>query len=189
MPSREGSIFTDAPQGQRRAADESTCKPGSVFGTPFDTPMDDHPSRVAVTDNLMRSTRRLGLAALERLRSTGRNRRLLTLLRVGFTKPPQLPATLVVSYTTVSPLPPGKPDGGLFSVALSRGSPRVGVTHHPALWSPDFPRRRKSPLNVAAVRSARPPLCADLRCSSEYRPSLQGSCSCQNRIRPSSGCA
>lgn len=30
--------------------------------------------------------------------------------------------------------------GGLFSVALSRGSPRVGVTHHPALWSPDFPR-------------------------------------------------
>ena len=30
--------------------------------------------------------------------------------------------------------------GGLFSVALSRGSPRVGVTHHRALWSPDFPR-------------------------------------------------
>jgi hypothetical protein len=32
--------------------------------------------------------------------------------------------------------------GGLFSVALSRGSPRVGVTDHPALWSPDFPRTR-----------------------------------------------
>ena len=30
--------------------------------------------------------------------------------------------------------------GGLFSVALSRGSPRVGVANHPALWSPDFPR-------------------------------------------------
>ncbi len=30
--------------------------------------------------------------------------------------------------------------GGLFSVALSRGLPRVGVTHHHALWSPDFPR-------------------------------------------------
>ena len=26
-------------------------------------------------------------------------------------------------------------------MALSRGSPRVGVTHHRALWSPDFPRR------------------------------------------------
>jgi len=32
--------------------------------------------------------------------------------------------------------------GGLFSVALSRGLPRVGVTHHLALWSPDFPQRR-----------------------------------------------
>jgi hypothetical protein len=29
----------------------------------------------------------------------------LTLLRVGFTEPPQSPAALVVSYTTVSPLP------------------------------------------------------------------------------------
>ena len=35
-----------------------------------------------------------------------------------------------------------KPDGGLFSVALSRGFPRVGVTHHAALWSPDLPRPR-----------------------------------------------
>ena len=32
--------------------------------------------------------------------------------------------------------------GGLFSVALSRGSPRVAVNNRPALWSPDFPRRR-----------------------------------------------
>ena len=32
--------------------------------------------------------------------------------------------------------------GGLFSVALSRGSPRVAVSNHRALWSPDFPRRR-----------------------------------------------
>src|SRR5450759_4284886 len=29
--------------------------------------------------------------------------------------------------------------GGLFSVALSRGSPRVGVTDHPALRRPDLP--------------------------------------------------
>ena len=34
-----------------------------------------------------------------------RHRALLTLLQVGFTKPPQSPAALVVSYTTVSPLP------------------------------------------------------------------------------------
>lgn len=30
--------------------------------------------------------------------------------------------------------------GGLFSVALSCGSPRVGVTHHCSLRSPDVPR-------------------------------------------------
>ncbi|CCQ16097.1 putative uncharacterized protein [Rhodococcus sp. AW25M09] len=30
--------------------------------------------------------------------------------------------------------------GGLFSVALSRESPRVAVNNRPALWSPDFPR-------------------------------------------------
>ena len=35
-----------------------------------------------------------------------RRHALLTLLQVGFTEPPQSPAALVVSYTTVSPLPP-----------------------------------------------------------------------------------
>ena len=65
----------------------------------------------------------------------------LTLLQVGFTEPPGSPRALVVSYTTVSPLPDAEAPGGLFSVALSRGSPRVGVTHHLALWSPDFPRQ------------------------------------------------
>jgi len=45
---------------------------------------------------------------------------------------------LVVSYTTVSPLPTEV--GGLISVALSRGSLRVGVTHHCTLRSPDFPQ-------------------------------------------------
>ena len=36
----------------------------------------------------------------------------------------------------------GPKTGGLFSVALSRGSPRVAVNNHPALRSPDVPRRR-----------------------------------------------
>ncbi len=31
--------------------------------------------------------------------------------------------------------------GGLLSVALSLELPRVGVTHHRALWSPDVPRQ------------------------------------------------
>ena len=53
---------------------------------------------------------------------------------------------------TLTPRPEAR--GGLLSVALSRGSPRVGVTHHPALRSPDFPRRRRSVDRAAAV--ARP---------------------------------
>ncbi len=76
---------------------------------------------------------------------------LLALLRVGFTEPPRSPGVLVVSYTTVSPLPGRERPGGLFSVALSRGSPRVAVSNHPALWSPDFPRRR-----TGARRRGRP---------------------------------
>src|SRR5699024_3917756 len=39
---------------------------------------------------------------------------------------------------TRSGLSPGP--GGLLSVALSRGSPRVAVGHHPALRSPDVPQ-------------------------------------------------
>src|SRR6201989_1627355 len=82
----------------------------------------------------------IGRAALDRSRREPAVP-LLTLLRVGFTEPPQSPAALVVSYTTVSPLPRRWRRGGLFSVALSRGSPPGRVTDHPALWSPDLPRR------------------------------------------------
>ena len=41
-------------------------------------------------------------------------------------------------YRTASPEASRR--GGLFSVALSCESPRLGVTQHPALWSPDVPR-------------------------------------------------
>ena len=83
---------------------------------------------------------------------------LLALLRVGFTEPPRSPGMLVGSYPTVSPLPP-RPQaasGGLFSVALSRGSPRVAVSNHPALWSPDVPRRRAPKRTDATARPTRP---------------------------------
>ena len=110
----------------------------------------------------------IGRAALKRSRSPlappkRRQGPFLTLLQVGFTKPPQSPAALVVSYTTVSPLPgrqaQARHPGGLFSVALSRGSPRVGVTDHHALRSPDLPHRdqksrRGRPAGSPAVSSA-----------------------------------
>ena len=56
---------------------------------------------------------------------------------------------------TLTPLASGR--GGLLSVALSSSSPRLGVTQHPALWSPDFPpiahmrNRRSSALLRIAV--------------------------------------
>jgi len=78
-----------------------------------------------------------------------------TLLRAGFTEPIRSPGSLVVSCTTVSPLPKATASGGLFSVALSRGLPRVGVAHRPALRSPDLPRHLVIPAHTCQV--PRPP--------------------------------
>ena len=52
----------------------------------------------------------------------------LALLRSGFTEPIRSPGSLVVSYTTVSPLPVPvyRVIGGLLSAALSLGSPPLG---------------------------------------------------------------
>ena len=67
----------------------------------------------------------------------------LALLRVGFTEPAGSPPPLVRSYRTLSPLPVrtlGPAIGGFLSVALSCGSPRLAVSQHPALRSPDLPQ-------------------------------------------------
>jgi hypothetical protein len=100
-----------------------------------DSVVDGHLSGVGVAAGLVRSTRDV---------AGGPPCPCSTLLRVGFAEPSRSPGMLVVSYTTVSPLPVlRRPEaiGGLLSVALSIGSPRLGVTQHPALRSPDFPRR------------------------------------------------
>src|SRR6266404_4273006 len=81
---------------------ESACRPGSV------RPLargGGHPSGTAVAGSLVRSTREHRAGRPQSL-AQGAVTPLLTLLRVGFTEPPQSPAALVVSYTTVSPLPP-----------------------------------------------------------------------------------
>lgn len=144
----------DKSPGQRAIDDEPACKPDSVRRARA-RPTAIHLGPTSPSTSV-RPTRRLGRAALERLRTTDRSPPILALLRVGFAEPSGSPRTLVVSYTAVSPLPaPPRRAGGLFSVALSRGSPRVGVTHHPALWSPDFPRRRVRRPVTATVRPAR----------------------------------
>ncbi len=76
-------------------------------------------------------------------------------------------ATPVRSYRTFStlparPVPPASPAndpsvGGVLSVALSRGFPRVGVTDHPALRCPDFPRGRTPRGRPACSDTVHPP--------------------------------
>ena len=136
-------------QGKQPWVDESGCRPGSVPCRRCRRRGDGHPSRVAVADHLQRPTRVLGRAALDRtlsgLAPDGVYRADLVtqvaggLLHHRFTL---APAACVVR-------------GGLFSVALSRGSPRVAVGHHPALRSPDLPRRWLP--TDATVRPTRPP--------------------------------
>ena len=139
------------------AGDESVCKPDSV------THRRSGGRRSSICD---RCCQRPGAIYPEARASSPQalppcaDAPFLILLRVGFTEPPQSPGVLVVSYTTVSPLPPVPcgTGGGLLSVALSRGSPRVGVTHHPALRSPDFPRCALYPRwRTAIARPTRPP--------------------------------
>ena len=62
----------------------------------------------------------------------------LTLLRVGFTLPSLLPETRCALTAPFHPYLAVR--GGVFSVALSVGSPLPRVTRHTALWSSDFPR-------------------------------------------------
>ena len=97
-------------------------------------------------------------------------RRTTSLPLFGLAPDEVFPATYVTagavsSYLTISPLP-GKP-GGIFSVALSVGSPPLGVTQHPVLRSSDFPHRRSED------RQARPP-----------DPLPQSDCSSQAMIVP-----
>jgi hypothetical protein len=63
----------------------------------------------------------------------------------------------VRSYRTISPLPvPRRAIGGVFSAALSRGSPRAAVSRHRALSCSDFPpdfsiRRPPDPLKNSII--------------------------------------
>ncbi len=136
MGPRRGEIIPHS--GPKRIPPERVCfgvnrsEPVSRVLLPARGRVRGHPSGTKVALRLMQPTRR---------HRTGRPRSspYLALLRVGFTKPIRSPGPLVRSYRTFSPLLRTKVRGGLFSVALSLGSPPVDVIHHPALRSPDFP--------------------------------------------------
>jgi hypothetical protein len=129
----------DMPSAGASAArgDGSTDTPGSVIVRRCRHASSGHPSTDAVADALQRPTRALGRAALDRalsgLAPGGVYRAAPVTRHAG--------GLLHHLFTLTAPRGP-KPvtSSGLFSVALACGSPRVGVTHHPALWSPDVPR-------------------------------------------------
>ena len=65
----------------------------------------------------------------------------MVLLRMGFAKPAcrQTAGALLPHRFTLTDISFAAFAGGLFSVALSVGFPRLAVSQHPTLWSPDFP--------------------------------------------------
>jgi hypothetical protein len=86
----------------------------------------------------------------DKLATVARSSPCVVLLQVGFAEQPvtrTAGALLPHRFTlTARSWPTSQPQsrGGLLSVALSLSSRTVGVTHHPVLWSPDFPLRNRS---------------------------------------------
>ena len=105
-----------------------TDKPGSVVG--------DHLSCLHVTVQFHARYPNAGRA--------GPWRSYLRLLRMGFTKPPCChdAGGLLHHRFSFSLTRTWRAAGVFFSAALSVESPRLAVSQHPALWSPDFPHMR-----------------------------------------------
>ena len=100
----------------------------------------DHLSCVLVADDVMRSTRDCGRATHRAAAAPLRELRPLDLAPGGVCRATAVTCDaggLLHHRFTLTVIA----HGGLFSVALSLGSPRVAVNHHLALRSPDFPRR------------------------------------------------
>ena len=117
-----------------------------------------HPSRPAVARRLQRPTRGC-------LR-TGRPSPAWPCSRWGLPSRPGRPGRWCALTAPFHPYlcgaapETGPAIGGLFSVALSCGSPRLGVTQHRARWSPDVPRAGapKHPARGRPADSPPPPL-------------------------------
>ncbi len=102
----------------------------------------DHLSRPTVTCRLKRPTH--SQASITDARDGPPHSCLLGLAGGGVCPATTVTGHAVRSYRTISPLParPRPNIGGIFSVALSLGSRRVGVTNHRTLPSSDFPPER-----------------------------------------------
>src|SRR6266540_7460835 len=123
----------------RGTTDESTCTPGSVAHQRW---AGGHPSRPAVAGRLQRPTRRHRAGHPRSPAQATARERSPSWPCSGWGLPSH-PGHPGCWWALTPPFHPylAFPPGGLLSVALSRGLRRVAVSNHPALWSPDFPRR------------------------------------------------
>ena len=139
------------------AAGELACRPGSVH------PRASAGRRPSIWDCRYRQPRAVyPRARAGRPQTLAQEQRppghgsLLTLLRVGFTEPPGSPRALVVSYTTVSPLPPANRGRSVFCGTIPRVTP--GRRYRPPC--PAEPGPSSTPpgdqADAAAARPARP---------------------------------
>ncbi len=114
------------PQRTRRTQRKKIKRPEDLYKQDSVTPCGA--MNIHLSDATQRKTQRAAAECRGCLHSSLN----LVLHRPRFTKPPRLPATLVGSYPTVSPLPFPPPEGGeaggLLSVALSLGRPRLSLT-------------------------------------------------------------
>jgi len=118
--------MTAQAQARARVRGEPACRPGSVH------PRERGPAAIhlglplpAASCGLPASIGRAALKRSRRPRAPEGAWALVTLLRVGFTEPPGSLRALVVSYTTVSPLPRARPKPGPGRSVLCGTVPRV----------------------------------------------------------------
>ena len=132
-------------------------KPGSVPPSNCFDGGGNHSSGPVVTGGLWRVPESFGRATLHPRRA----RSLFLLLRVGFADH-DVTAVARELLPRVFTLTSRLARGGLFSVALSSGSPPLDVIQHPALRSPDFPPAFRPAVSCSP--------CPDPR--TKYSPSL-----------------
>ena len=145
------------PTDRRARVEEPACKPDSVPRSPANR-------RAGWRPSLWEPRRRDPRAAYPGA-SGGPPAPCSALLRVGFAQPTSHPAAgeLLPHRFTLAPVRDRRyrARSDRWAVCLCgtfRGSPRLGVAQHPALWSPDFPRqihRRGRPTDSSAIKYRR----------------------------------
>jgi hypothetical protein len=178
-------MFHDPRNRARRPVSRVLSRPCARAGG------DGHSSWTPVTERLMQPTRaatRRSRLAPETCRSARRS--YLVLLPVGFSLPSPLPSTRCALTAPFHPCrPPSVPGraGGIFSVALSLGSPPPGVTRHRTSVEPGLSSSRTQ--RKAAIRPSGITAFGDPR-SACQRPTAHRTCPDRGSTRnPDQHCA